>query len=107
MDLSEEEVDAGVVALTRIEASGIFFGPTDEARVRAVIDAVVPLILERMEVSATEDALRMMTAIVMSQGGRVAVPASIYDAARAGELVRYDDPTTKSAVFETPLPEVA
>ena len=103
MMLTDDELDAGVRALLDREARGLIFGPTDQDRVQAVLDAVLPLLIERLHEQASEEGIRMITAIVMSAGGRVAVPTSVYESASGVELVRYDDPTTMSAVFETPM----
>ena len=105
--VSEDELNAGIEALLESERSGLFFGPTDDQRVHAVLNAVLPSVTERVAAEAVQDAAIMITAITMASGGRLAVPMNLYESAQGAELVRYDDPGTMSVIFETPIPDVA
>lgn len=79
----------------------------EEKQVELILNTVLPRLESRINEEATRDAVTMIAAICQSQGGRIAIPMRAYTDAQGVELVRYDDPTTMSVVFETPIPDVA
>jgi len=80
----------------------------DEVKqVNLVLAAVLPRLESRINEEATKDAITMIAAICQAQGGYLAVPFSAYENAKGVDLIRHDDPTTMSVVFETPIPDVA
>lgn len=123
IEVTRDEIEAGAAALRSMacicERGRNQWGPfhvidpecpicNDEPKqVELVLAAVLPLIGQRLEAKATEEAVTWITAVTMAAGGRLAVPISTYNAARGTELQRYDDPDTQSIVFETPVPDVA
>lgn len=122
-EVTTEELQAGIEALQapcictsgRNFEDGPWFDPdpdcvthgSEQRKVEVVLAAMLPVIGERLQATAEQDAVHMIAAIVIASGGRVAVPMKTYREAQISMLQRYDDLATSSIVFETPISDVA